>query len=72
MQDPRDVVELFSTQMAFLFDSMLRDTKLIRIVAQLLGAQPTGRHFADVLLNYLVDHKLDRLQQPGTKVRHSA
>ncbi|KAK9813301.1 hypothetical protein WJX72_012102 [[Myrmecia] bisecta] len=67
LQDPRDVVEVFTMQMPLLFSSMLKDTKLIRVVAQLLSTQPTGRHFADVLLTFLVNHKLEKLQAPVSK-----
>ena len=67
MQDPRDVVEMFALQMPFLFRSVLDDHKLLRVFVTLLGSA-CNRHFANVLLRFLIDEQMPALNRPDSKV----
>ena len=60
MQDPRDVVEVLSMQMPFLFACVQEDPKLLRMIMILLQSS-CQRQFASILLSYLLDHKLETL-----------
>ena len=75
LQDARDMVEIFTGRMPFLFDALLADPALVHLLQQLLipaGPAPVStavsRHVAPILLQYLVEHRLTDLQQPSSKV----
>ena len=68
------MVEVMALQMGFLFDSLLRDAQLLRCVRVWLGlgpvqhSQTVGGQFSHMLLEYLVDSKLDCLEEPKSEV----
>ena len=68
MQDPRDMVEIFTGRMGYLFGAMLGDPALVQLMTQLLLQASVSRHVAPILLQYLVEHRLTDLQQPASKV----
>ena len=68
VQEPRDLVEMLALRMGFLFDSMLKDERLLRVAMQLLSNVSVGPQFAHVLLTFLVDQQLPSVQQPDSKV----
>lgn len=65
-QDPRDVVELFSRHMGFIFQATLEDPKLLRTFQKLLDS-PCHRQFASVLLQFLLDERMGSLRRPESK-----
>ncbi|KAL0051806.1 hypothetical protein WJX82_002492 [Trebouxia sp. C0006] len=74
LSDARDMVEIFTGRMPFLFDALLADPALVHLLQQLLipaGPAPVSsavsRHVAPILLQYLVEHRLTDLQQPSSK-----
>ena len=66
MQDPRDVVELFSRHMGFIFKATLEDPKLLRTFQKLLDS-PCHRQFASVLLQFLLNERMGSLRRPESK-----
>ena len=73
LQDARDMVEIFTGRMPFLFDALLADPALVHLLQQLLlpaapASTAVSRHVAPILLQYLVEHRLKDLQQPSSKV----
>ena len=66
------MVEMLALRMELLFDSLLKDERLLRVAMQLLGNVNVGPQFAHVLLNFLVDKQLPSVQQPSSKVASSA
>ena len=69
MQDPRDIVELLALQMDFIFNATMEDPLLIRSFMCLLHMQNCQRHFASVLLQFLLNNQMDTLERPGSKAR---
>lgn len=67
MQDPRDVVEMTALQMGFMFRATLDDPRLLRVYMCLLNSS-AQRHFASVLLQFLMQERLPALQRPESKV----
>ena len=61
------MLEIFSPLMESLFTSTLEDPRLLRFMHRLLQSNTVARPFADVLLSFLVDKRLDALQQPTSK-----
>lgn len=72
MQDPRDMVEIFTGRMGFLFGALLEEPALVQLMSQLLLQTSVSRHVAPILLQYLVDHRLKDLQHPASKVTVAA
>ena len=68
VQDPRDMVEIFTGRMDFLFRALLDDPALVQLVSHLLLQASVSRHVAPILLQYLVQHRLKDLEQPASKV----
>jgi len=68
LQDPRDMVEIFTGRMAFLFGALLENPALVHLLNQLLLQATVSRHVAPTLLQYLVEHRLKDLQQSTSKV----
>ena len=68
MQDPRDIVELLALQMDFVFNATMEDPLLIRSFMCLLHMSSCQRHFASVLLQFLLNNQMDSLERPGSKV----
>ena len=67
-QDPRDMVEIFTGRMPFLFGALLQDPALVQLLSQLLVQASVSRHVAPILLQYLVEHRLKDLEKPSSKV----
>ncbi|KAL0020642.1 hypothetical protein WJX79_010395 [Trebouxia sp. C0005] len=72
LSDARDMVEIFTGRMPFLFDALLADAALVHLLQQLLipaapASTAVSRHVAPILLQYLVEHRLKDLQQPSSK-----
>ncbi|KAL3160164.1 hypothetical protein ABBQ32_010930 [Trebouxia sp. C0010 RCD-2024] len=67
LSDPRDMVEIFTGKMGFLFGALLEDPALLHLINQLLLQATVSRHVAPILLQYLVEHRLKDLQQPASK-----
>lgn len=59
---------MLALRMDLLFDSLLKDERLLRVAMQLLSNGNVGPQFAHVLLNYLVDKQLPSVQEPTSKV----
>lgn len=66
IMEPRDLMDMFSLCMPELFESMINNTQLVHIFSTLLQAPKVYRPFADVLVTYLVNSKLDVLKYPDT------
>ncbi|XP_068325472.1 uncharacterized protein [Pyrus communis] len=66
IMEPRDLMDMFSLCMPELFECMICNTQLVHIFSTLLQAPKVYRPFADVLVNYLVNSKLDVLKHPDT------
>ncbi|KAK4773935.1 hypothetical protein SAY87_028954 [Trapa incisa] len=64
IMEPRDLMDMFSLCMPELFECMISNTQLILIFSTLLQATKVCRPFADVLVNFLVNCKLDVLKNP--------
>lgn len=67
-QDPRDLVEIFTGRMPFLFDAMLKEPALTHLLNHLLLQPQVSRHLAPILLQHLIDERLPDLQKPDSKV----
>lgn len=66
IMEPRDLMDMFSLCMPELFDCMISNTQLFRVFSSLLQTPKVFRPFADVLVNFLVNNKLDILKQPDS------
>lgn len=66
IMEPRDLMDMFSLCMSELFDCMIANTQLVHIFSTLLAAPKVYRPFADVLVNFLVNNKLDVLKNPDS------
>uniref|UniRef100_A0A7I4F837 Non-specific serine/threonine protein kinase n=1 Tax=Physcomitrium patens TaxID=3218 RepID=A0A7I4F837_PHYPA len=66
VMEHRNLMDMFSLCMPQLFDCMLANLQLLQIFSTLLYTPKVTKHFADVLVNYLVTSKLDTLKQPDT------
>ncbi|KAL2624095.1 hypothetical protein R1flu_008340 [Riccia fluitans] len=64
VMEHRNLMDMFSLCMPHLFECMLISQQLLQIFSTLLQTQKVTRHLADVLVNYLVNHKLENLKQP--------
>lgn len=64
--EPRDLMDMFSLCMPELFECMISNTQLVHIFSTLLQAPKAYRPFADVLVNFLVNSKLDVLKHPDS------
>lgn len=64
IMEPRDLMDMFSLCMPELFECMISNTQLVHIFSTLLQAPKVYKPFADVLVNFLVGHKLDVLKNP--------
>ena len=73
LQEPRDTLEIFTVRMPLLFDSMLVDPALLVCVRRMLDTKredanrlpmllDVSRGFAETLINFLVNEKLDALE----------
>lgn len=69
LQDPRDIVELLALQMDFIFNATMEDPLLIRSFMCLLHMPNCQRHFASVLLQFLLNNHMSSLERPGSKVK---
>ncbi|XP_044463478.1 transformation/transcription domain-associated protein-like isoform X2 [Mangifera indica] len=66
IMEPRDLMDMFSLCMPELFECMISNTQLVHIFSSLLQASKVYRPFADVLVNFFVNNKLDVLQHPDS------
>ncbi|PKA60897.1 Serine/threonine-protein kinase ATR [Apostasia shenzhenica] len=66
IMEARDMMDMFSLCMPEIFDSMVANTQLLHVFANLIQNPKVLRPLADVLMNYLVSSKLDSLKQPDT------
>lgn len=66
VMEPRNLMDIFSMCMPHLFECMISNNQLLQIFATLLQTPKVVRHFADVLVNFLVTSKLDLLKQPDS------
>lgn len=66
VMEPRNLMDMFSMCMPHLFECMISNSQLLQIFSTLLQTPKVLRHFADVLVNFLVTSKLDLLKQPDT------
>lgn len=66
IMEPRDLMDMFSLCMPELFECMISNTQLVHIFSTLLAAPKVYRPFADVLVNFLVNSKLDVLKTPDS------
>lgn len=66
IMEPRDLMDMFSLCMPELFECMITNTQLVHIFSTLLQAPKVYRPFADVLVNFLVNSKLDVLKNPDS------
>ncbi|XP_047310383.1 transformation/transcription domain-associated protein-like [Impatiens glandulifera] len=66
IMEPRDLMDIFSLCMPELFDSMITNTQLVHIFSTLLQMPKVFRPFADVLVNFLVNSKLEMLKHPDS------
>lgn len=66
VMEPRNFMDMFSMSMPHLFECMLENNQLLQIYVSLLQNQKVTRHFADVLVHFLVNSKLDVLKQPDS------
>ena len=48
MQNERDVIEVFSLQMPCIFEGILQNEKVLRVIGTLFGSVPMGLSFARV------------------------
>ncbi|XP_051127175.1 transcription-associated protein 1-like isoform X2 [Andrographis paniculata] len=64
IMEPRDLMDMFSLCMPELFECMISNNQLVNIFSTLLQAPKVFRPFADVLVNFLVNSKLDVLKHP--------
>lgn len=67
-QDPRDLVEIFTGRMPFLFGAMLKEPALIHLLNHLLLQPAVSRHLVPILLQHLVAERLPDLQKPESEV----
>ncbi|XP_031475658.1 uncharacterized protein LOC116247605 isoform X2 [Nymphaea colorata] len=65
IMEPRDLMDIFALCMPQFFECMITNNQLLQIVSTLLQSPKILRHFADVLVNFLVS-RLDVLKQPDT------
>ncbi|KAJ7563398.1 hypothetical protein O6H91_03G108600 [Diphasiastrum complanatum] len=65
VMEHRNLMDMFSMCMPQLFECMLENNQLLQIYANLLQNSKVTRHFADVLVHFLVN-KLDLLKQPDS------
>lgn len=66
IMEPRDLMDMFSLCMPELFECMISNSQLVHIFSTLLQAPKVFRPFADVLVNFLVNSKLDVLKHPDS------
>ncbi|KAK9136460.1 hypothetical protein Syun_015790 [Stephania yunnanensis] len=64
IMEPRDLMDMFSMCMQELFECMINNNQLLHIFHTLLQTAKVFRPFADVLVNFLVNSKLDVLKHP--------
>ncbi|KAK4791103.1 hypothetical protein SAY86_031516 [Trapa natans] len=64
IMEPRDLVDMFSLCMCELFECMISNTQLVLIFSTLLQATKVCQPSADILVNFLVNYKLDVLKNP--------
>lgn len=68
VMDPWDFVEIMTAKMDYLFDSIKADADLLALIGLLLEKKPVGLYFVDILGNYLVENKLQALQDAESEV----
>ncbi|KAL5822462.1 hypothetical protein ACOSQ3_020378 [Xanthoceras sorbifolium] len=66
IMEPRDLMDMFSLCMPELFECMISNTQLVHIFSTLLQAPKVYKPFADVLVNFFVNSKLDVLKTPDS------
>ncbi|KAG6397579.1 hypothetical protein SASPL_143748 [Salvia splendens] len=66
IMEPRDLMDMFSLCIPELFECMISNSQLVHIFSTLLQAAKVFRPFADVLVNFLVNSKLDVLKHPDS------
>ncbi|XVF62182.1 hypothetical protein PTKIN_Ptkin08bG0196500 [Pterospermum kingtungense] len=66
IMEARDLMDMFSFCMPELFERMISNNQLVHIFSILLKTPKVYRPFADVLVNFLVNSKLDALKHPDT------
>lgn len=52
VQNERDVIEVFSLQMPCIFEGILENEKVLRVIGTLFGSVPMGLSFARVSLAF--------------------
>ncbi|PON39190.1 Coatomer beta subunit [Parasponia andersonii] len=68
IMEPRDLMDVLALCMPELVDCMIFNTRLVHIFSTLLGAPEKYWPFVDVLVNFLVNSKLDVLKHPKSPV----
>ncbi|KAL8143397.1 hypothetical protein V2J09_016429 [Rumex salicifolius] len=66
IMEPRDLTDMFSLCMPDLFECMISNNQLVLIFSTLLQSGKVFRPFSDVLINFLVNSKLEVLKQPDS------
>ncbi|VFQ99863.1 unnamed protein product [Cuscuta campestris] len=66
IMEPRDLMDMFSLCMPDLFECMISNSQLVHIFSTLLQAPKVFKPFADVLVNFLVNNRLDVLKHPDS------
>lgn len=68
VMDPWDFVEIMTAKMDYLFESIKADADLLALIGLLLEKKHVGLYFIDILGSYLVENKLQVLQDPECEV----
>jgi transformation/transcription domain-associated protein len=66
IMETRDFMDVFSLCLPELFDFITTNSQLLHVFSALLQIHKVIRPFADVLINYLVNNKMETLKQPDT------
>lgn len=59
--DSQAFAELFATQMSFVYERMLENSTFTHIAFNFTTSQSICRVFVEILINYLMEHKIDNL-----------
>ena len=67
LQNERDVIEVFSLQMPCIFEGILQNEKVLRVIGTLFGSVPMGLSFARVRTPPVRARDEDPLQAVNTQ-----
>jgi hypothetical protein len=67
VMDGRDFVDVFTGHMPAVFDTLLAEPDMLIVAAHLVQSQQVGRSFSAILAEYLTNHQLHTLKDPGSK-----